>query len=411
MRRLLITLLLALLPCAMGQYFEPPPINPDPLTEPPRKKDPEPRMEAPFPADAADGIVLVPREKTRVAVLAYHGFNETKPEDDSLPCAEAFRKQMEQLRRENIRVISLKEFLDWRLGNLHLPARCVLITLDDGGRSVFKDIFPILQECGYPFTIFLSTKALSGGADGLTPAMIRKMQQHGASVGSHSATLASPKEWKAAEAEGELALTTLMDREFGSSQKRLSELFGPVNTYCYPSGYLSQQMMERLPSYGYVAAFDRLPGRVASTEDVWQIHRYMIRSADAEAFETAIDFDGRRRSASGANRRAANAHPSPMPPFPVIPLPDSVVKADIPVISAKLAGISGVDPSSVRMVVSGFGRVPARVDSATSTIQWVPPFRIYLPGLTVRVSWSTFNGSSHSAEWSFFLDDSVTLEP
>lgn len=410
MRHLLYILLLALLPCAMGQFFEPPPLNPDPLSAP---AGPRPVAQQPAEKilpDRADNTVPVPREQTRVAVLGYHNFSETKPVTEMLMRTSDFRKQMEYIRSAGLKVISMKEFLDWRLGNLQLPARCVLITLDDGWRSVYTDAYPILKEYGYPFTVFLYTKYLSGRGDSMTPDMIREMQANGATVGSHSTSHLYPKSWKTAEAEGEETNSKLMDREMGASFKRLSELFGTISTYCYPGGYITQTMLERLPGYGYVAAFGIIPGKVTCTEDVWQIHRYMVFGTDHTIFENAMDFDGTDRPRRMA-RRSSALRSSPVPPFPVFPLPDSTAKPDIPVISAQLGGVQGVDLSSVRMVVSGFGRVPARVDSGTLSVQWVPPYRIYLPTLTVQIFWKNYDGAQHSATWFFHIDNTVNLQP
>ena len=399
-------LLLALLPWAMGQYFEPPPINPDPVA-PAAGRGSADKADPTRP----DNTTPVPREQTRVAVLGYHNFSETKPVSEMLLRTSEFRAQMEQIRREGLRVISMKEFLDWRLGRLQLPARCVLITMDDGWRSVYTDAYPILKEFGYPFTLFLYTKYLTGKGDSMTPAMIREMQAHGATIGSHSTSHLYPKAWKESEAEGEAQNTELMDAEIGGSFTRLSKLFGPINTYCYPGGYVTQAMIDRLPAYGYVAAFGIVPGKVTCTEDVWQIRRYMVFGTDETIFQRAVDFDNRYRPPSHRPKASGGKNASPVPPFPVSPLPDATVKADFPAITAQLSGVNGIDLSSVRMVVSGFGRVPARVDASTTSVQWTPPFRIYLPKLTVQITWKTYEGARGSATWFFNIDENVTLQP
>ena len=409
MRRLLYTLLLAVISCAAAQYFEPPPINPDPVWATENGRTAAPASAAQGAFSPADNVTPVPREYTRVAVLGYHNFSKTKPVTEMLMRTSEFRRQMEYIRDAGLRVISMQEFLDWRLGNLQLPARCVLITLDDGWKSVYTDAYPILKEFGYPFTLFLYTKYLTGKGDSMTPAMIREMQRNGATIGSHSTSHYYPKTWKEAEASGEAALNTMLDIEIGESLKRLSSLFGPINTYCYPGGYVTQPMVDRLAGYGYVAAFTVVPGKVTITEDVMQVHRYMVFGTDASIFDHAMNFDS--ADSSKRTQTKGSQKISPTPPFPVFPLPNSTSSADIPVISAQLSGLNNVDLSSVRMHVSGFGRVPAEVDAATSTIRWVPPFRVYLPTLTVRLMWKTYDGSAHKAEWFFHVDQKVPLQP
>ena len=100
-------------------------------------------------------VLDVPRDQTRVTVLGYHNFSKKAPVTQMLMRTSEFREQMEYLRRAGITVISMQEFLEWRLGSRTLPARCALITLDDGWKSVYTDAYPILKEYGYPFTLFL----------------------------------------------------------------------------------------------------------------------------------------------------------------------------------------------------------------------------------------------------------------
>lgn len=409
MRRLLYIILLAIISCAAAQYFEPPPLNPDPVwkTESAPSQAAAGQEKQPAGFSPADNVTPVPREYTRVAVLGYHNFSKTKPVSEMLMRTSEFRSQMQYIRDAGLRVISMQEFLDWRRGDLQLPARCVLITLDDGWKSVYTDAYPILKEFGYPFTLFLYTKYLSGRGDSMTPAMIHEMQKNGATIGSHSTSHYYPKTWKEAEAKGEQAYAEMIDEEIGDSYKRLSELFGPINTYCYPGGYVTQTMVDRLPSYGYAAAFTVIPGKVSITEDLLQVHRYMIFGTDASIFEKAMDFDppGTAKRA----RQRGNQPLSPTPPFPVFPLPNATSNPDVPVISAQISGLNNVDLSSVRMVVSGFGRVPTEIEPSTSTIRWVPPFRIYLPTLTVQLTWKTYDGAAHKAEWFFHIDDKVSI--
>ncbi len=449
-------LLFLLMPVGFGQFFDPAPMDPDPMADggaymrslrarqavrnarggspaagaasisgeqaataatTPFADDDAAEELAPDRGEDASVAPLprrpnVPRDQTRVAVVGYHNFSETKPVSDMLMRTSEFREQMEYIRRAGLTVISMQEFLEWRFGARELPAECVLITLDDGWRSVYTDAYPILREYGYPFTVFLYTSYLTGRGASMNHAMIREMQQNGATVGSHSVNHLYPKQWKARQAEGEEAYAALVDRELGESHDKLSVLFGPINTYCYPGGYVTQPMLDRLPGYGYVAAFTVIPGKVTSTEDPWQIHRYMIFGTDSSIFRAAMDFRVAQTGSAVSTGSTPGTLPSstPAPPFPVSPQPNATVQADIPAISADLSGVPGVDYSSVRMKVSGFGRVPAKLEPTTRSISWTPPYRIYMPNLSVHVTWKTTDGASHKAEWSFKVDQSVTLQ-
>ncbi len=387
---------------ASGQYFEPPPLNPDPVAPTVRERGVEPSGRAvrenqePQMADY-DPAVPVPAEQTRVAVLGYHNFSDSKPVTEMLMRTSEFREQMETIRRLRLRVISMQEFLAWRQGKLRLPARCVLITLDDGWKSVYTDAYPVMREYGYPFTLFLYTKYLSGRGDSMTPAMIREMQAHGATIGSHSTSHYYPSRWRHAEAQGKETFLAFMDEEIGASRTKLSELFGEINTYCYPGGYVTPTIVERLPGYGYEAAFTVIPGKVQIDEDMLRIHRYMVFGTDPSIFRRAVDFD----HAKGAGAASATKSNGPLPPFPVYPTPGAKVPGDLEQISAQMSTIENLDMNSIQMRVSGFGRVPAQMEPSSHTLQWQLPMRIYMPSLTVQISWKTKDGKQMKTDWSF----------
>lgn len=427
MKALLRVLLLTMCMVVHAQEFDPLPLNLDPLTldavetksipsaskaSPAVEVEEEDYAEEVESQEAAPAALDVPRDQTRVTVLGYHNFSKTARVTQMLMRTAEFREQMEYLRRAGITVISMQEFLEWRLGNRTLPARCALITLDDGWKSVYTDAYPILKEFGYPFTLFLYTKYLTGMGDSLSPAQVKEMQAHGATIGSHSVSHLYPRSWKKTEKQGPEAYAALVDAELGESQKKLSEMFGPVNTYCYPGGYVTPGMLERMVGYGYVAAFTVLPGKVTVTEDPLQIHRYMIFGNDGSIFRRAVDFRTTQLGTAVTTGASPGSLPTdtPPPPFVVAPKPQSTVAPDFEAITAYMSGVDAVDLSTVQMKVSGFGRVPAKVDEATRTVQWVLPCRIYMPTLSVHVTWKTVDGKGHKAEWSFNVDPSVPIQ-
>lgn len=412
-------MLLLLVGCGLtwGQDAVSLPLNPDPLSEDMAAYSPlldddfaEEVEETAEPS--RDSRMLVPRDQTRVAVLGYHNFSKTAAVSDMLMRTSDFRKQMEYIRDAGLTVISMPEFLEWRFGTRELPAKCVLITLDDGWKSVYTEAYPILHEFGYPFHLFLYTQFLSGRGDSMSPEMIREMQQHGATVGSHSSSHAYPRAWKAAAAKGAEEEMAMVEREIGATFPKLSGLFGPVNTYCYPGGYHTPAMEERLPAYGCKAAFTVIPGKVTTAENPMQIRRYMVFGNDHSIFRRAMDFRITQLGTAATTGTAPGTLPdsTPPPPFPVHPRVNDTVPCDFGDISVDMSQMPGVDFSTVHMAVSGFGRVPAKVDRNTRYVQWTPPVRIYMPNISVHVTWKSTDGTAHKAEWSFNVDPYETAQ-
>lgn len=60
--------------------------------------------------------VPVPQHETRVAILGYHDFSRTLPATEMRMNTDVFRSQMQALKASGVPVISMKEFLEWKLG-------------------------------------------------------------------------------------------------------------------------------------------------------------------------------------------------------------------------------------------------------------------------------------------------------
>lgn len=234
---------------------------------------------------------LVPREQTRVAVLGYHNFSNTKPVSEMRMRTSEFCCQMQYIHDAGLSVITMEDFLQWLRGDRLLPERCVLITLDDGWKSVYTDAYPVLRAYGYPFTVFLYTKYIQVQGDSMTKAQIAEMQGQGATVGSHSTSHLYPKSWKRyghdAEKYAQQVQTEIVD-----SQPKLKEMFGTCSAYCYPGGYNTPPMLEALRNSPFRAAFTVLEAKVTTEENPYLVHRYMVFGNNSTIFRRAVNFDG-----------------------------------------------------------------------------------------------------------------------
>lgn len=232
---------------------------------------------------------LVPREQTRVAVLGYHNFSKTKTCTEMRMSTADFCRQMHFLKESDICVISMQDFLEWRRGARLLPARCVLITIDDGWKSVYSDAYPILKAYGYPFTLYLYTRYIGVKGDSMTEAQIREMMDNGATIGSHSSNHLYPSKWKRYKQTSDEYARQLR-KELVDSRTKLMSKFGNCSTYCYPGGYNTPPMLTTLEEAGYEAAFTVLEKKVDCNEPLYLVHRYMVFGTNHEIFRRAVNF-------------------------------------------------------------------------------------------------------------------------
>lgn len=252
---------------------------------------------------------LVPREQTRVAVLGYHDFSNTRPATEMCLRTAEFCQQMQYIQDAGIAVITMQDFQEWMQGTRTLPERCVLITIDDGWINVYTEAFPILKAYGYPFTLYLYTDFLGGKGLSMSHEQIREMMNSGATVGSHSASHPYPSKWKALPPDSP-EHAALLQKEIPDSITTLRELFGNCSTFCYPGGYHTPQMQESLRTHGVGMAFTVVEKKVTTQTDPLLVNRYMVFGNDPRIFRRAVNFDdvaGVKPTAQGITEARARA--------------------------------------------------------------------------------------------------------
>jgi peptidoglycan/xylan/chitin deacetylase (PgdA/CDA1 family) len=94
-------------------------------------------------------------------VLTYHRVDEPERSPELYPgLIGATPREFEEHMRflaSSCRALSLAELLAVRRGEAPLPSRAVLVTFDDGYRSVAEHAWPIMRRHGVPLTLFVPT--------------------------------------------------------------------------------------------------------------------------------------------------------------------------------------------------------------------------------------------------------------
>ncbi len=355
-------------------------------------------QEVPDPASPV--VPPLPEDNgARVAVLGYHEFSATKEPTLMRMKPSEFKKQMEVLKELNLPVISLHQFLEWKRGNAEIPPRSVLITIDDGWKSVYTEAYPILKAHGYPFTIYLYKNYVDGGGRALTTPMIKEMQQNGCTIGSHSVSHALPAQGKAQAKKGPEAYHQFLRSEFGDSRKFLMDKFKePVTTYAYPGGYFPSEMFPFGDDAGYECFFTVVPGKVRRDSSNHALPRYIVHGTTQRSFTSATSFQATGNSAPSIGFKTT--------PHPVYPGPGGMVESRLPTIWADLSGVENLDPSSISMRIAGFGRVPATFDPVAKRFSWTVNRRLRQQVTEITVQWSLLDEPKPEApmSWSFLID-------
>ena len=344
----------------------------------------------------------------RVTVLGYHDFSKTREATEMIIPTEKFRKQMLAIRELGLNVISLDDFVSWKRGEKKIHDKSVLITIDDGWKSVYTDAYPILKELNFPFTLFLYTNYIDGGSSALTSEMIREMMQHGCSIGSHSVSHPYPSTVKAKRAEGADAFANYLRKEMGDSRTLLEKQFGSkVSCYAYPGGFVTGEMLPIATEKGYDCLFTVLPGKTNLATSSFTIPRYVILGTHDYIFRNATSFK------ATSNSSAIHGAIVQSTPHPVQPMPGALISTRLPTISADLSKVENIDPESIIMRVAGFGKVPAHYDASSKTVSWKLNRRLRSRTCEVSLQWRTIGTTQYERPmtWIFRINREVAYQP
>ncbi len=176
----------------------------------------------------------------RVAVMAFHKIGSPPAqgwETWFYISARTFEGYLRWLKERDWRVISAREFLKGLAFPETLPDRSVLLTFDDGYRSMRRVALPILRTVGFPAVLFVPTGfiGLVNSFDaGIEPEEricdwhdLLELQRHDVSIQSHGV---SHRRFSELSEEDR-------DRELTHSKASLEDRLGkPVELFSYPYG-------------------------------------------------------------------------------------------------------------------------------------------------------------------------------
>lgn len=364
-----------------------------------------PKANTPAPTQPT---TITDNDGIRVTVLGYHDFSRNKKATEMLITTDKFRKQMQAIKELGLNVISMEDFMAWKRGEKKIQDKSVLITIDDGWKSVYTDAYPVLKEYKYPFTVFLYTNYIDGGGSALTTPMIKEMQKNGCTIGSHSVSHPYPTTVKAERAKGSDAFTSYLRKEMGSSRKTLEKKFGTkVTTYAYPGGFITGEMLPVATESGYEFLFTVKPGKTISSTSNFTIPRYIILGTHDYIFRNATSFAATSTSAATDGAIVQST------PHPVKPEPGALISTRLPTISADLSKVANIDVESIIMRVAGFGKVPATYDAASKTISWKLNRRLRSRTCEASVQWRTLGATKYNRPmtWIFRIDREAAYQP
>lgn len=212
-------------------------------------------------------------------VLAYHAITPSWRHPLAVH-PHRFRQQLTTLADRGFRGVTFAEAAS---GDLRSPSVCV--TFDDAFASAFSLGAPVLEELGWPATVFAVTDPTSGGVpmrwlEGKTGAasdaeltpmswdQLGQLREGGWEIGSHSRTHRRLSQLAPDELEDELA----------GSRAEIAGRLGACTSVSYPWGEVHPRVVEAAQRAGYAAA-SGLDGRFRRG-DPMAVPRFAVSGAD-----------------------------------------------------------------------------------------------------------------------------------
>lgn len=324
-----------------------------PLTAPaPPPASVQPIVQAPLPSLPA---FVQPNDELRTAlVLCYHIVES--PQDPRMEISrETFHQQMRYLAMTGYNVIPLRDLYDYVTGKkASIPKNAVVITIDDGWRSTYTEVFPEMRRRHFPFTVFVYPRIIGQTSHAMSWKQVKELSDAGVDIQSHSLSHPFLTHRRHAGLDDK-AYADWLQRELAESKKILERETGKsVEFIAYPYGDYDHTVVNTALKAGYLAGLTCEYGPVRRASDPLRMRRLAI--------DKRIDFATYRHLLGAGQMQLADMTPHPGQAVDtaagvanvvanVATAPAPVPPPSLVTVSAKIPGYKRLDPKSVGMTL------------------------------------------------------------
>ncbi|MDE5126748.1 polysaccharide deacetylase family protein [Paenibacillus larvae] len=229
-----------------------------------------------------------PSYRDQVAVLMYHHIHDTDKSSGTVT-TRLFEDQIRYLKDKGYHFISLTEFKAFMKG-ASVPSNAVLVTLDDGYKSVYENAYPVLKKYEVPAVSFVITETLDDPESSYIPPMSRDelyqmthetdfidIQSHTHAshrkLGNNQAALVGRETVDGKEETKEQYEQRIL-KDGKTSIEHLSRIYErPVDTIAYPYGIINTESIRLLKKSGFQYGFTIIPQMATRDADPMRIPR------------------------------------------------------------------------------------------------------------------------------------------
>jgi len=226
--------------------------------------------------------------KGGVSILLYHRFGPTVADSMTVRTS-VFEQHLAWLNSHGYKIVPLRGVVDDLLAGKPLAeSSSVVITADDGHRSVYTELYPLILKYRFPVTLFIYPSAISNASYALTWEQLAEMSASGlVDIQSHTY-------WHPNFHQERKRLDDAHYRQFVAMQLQKSKTVleshtkNPVDMLAWPFGIYDAELDLAARTAGYVVAFSIDRGPVRLGANPFELPRYLMTDSDQGARFAAI---------------------------------------------------------------------------------------------------------------------------
>lgn len=189
----------------------------------------------------------------------------------------AFATQMAYLHANGYEAITLADLEKYLKRSVNLPGKVVVLTFDDGLKSIYLYAYPVLKKYGLHASEFMITNRIPDQPVPFSPDTLQTIARiemeemkpvfefHSHTHGLHSL-----------DAKGKSAVLTSARATVKADIRKSQEMLNGTRYFAYPFGQYSQETIQILRELGFQMAFTTKPGRVNLGDPLLELKRLNV---------------------------------------------------------------------------------------------------------------------------------------
>lgn len=239
------------------------------------------------PAQSAD--IKAMTSDVKVPILLYHRFGPVVA-DSMTVTTPVFESHLAYLKEKGYTVISVRHLVNYHLGvGPRPPPRSVAIVADDGHRTVYTEMLPLVKRYRVPVTLFIYPSAISNASYAMTWDQLRELKKTDLfEFQSHSYWHPNFKKDRKRLSPAEYERS--VDMQFRKSREKLEkELDVKIDMLAWPFGIYDDELIAIAVKRGYTAAFTIERRTAGLSENMATLPRFLMVDADrGKRFEAIL---------------------------------------------------------------------------------------------------------------------------